>query len=123
MGNLKTNLQLVKTMKNLKENHFVMSSVFMRLLSCTGGCVTRTTVKDEPRQQVRFASRNAAEMFYEAYLATYHSHDTRNQVAITFPLPYMHRTVNTDNVHFNAVVRKVDANHDGLISDEEAAEF
>ena len=93
-------------------------------LVIASGCVTRTTVKNEPRQSVHFASQQAAETFYNAYLAFYYPSNKTNSVAVWFGLPfYQHREISTDNVRFNAAVQLADSDHDGMISDAEAQAY
>ena len=92
------------------------------LISMTG-CVTRTTVKNEPRETIHFGSERAAQTFYEAYLANRYPSDKKNVVAVWIGLPYRHYTVSTDNVHFNQAVQSTDRNGDGVISEEEARDY
>ena len=93
------------------------------LLSClTSGCVTHTTIKDEPRQSVRFSSAQAAQTFYDAYLSSA-SPKGHGSVTVSVPLPYWHQTVPTDNILFNKPVRSADSDRDGIISEEEAWAF
>jgi hypothetical protein len=100
------------------------SVIIITLFACiASGCVTRTTVKDEPRQHVRFASQQAAETFYEAYLAIYYPSNKRDSTMVYIATPYGHRKVSSDNVHFNAAVKSADADSDGIISDNEAAAY
>ena len=88
-----------------------------------GGCVSTASVRNEPRESVRFTSATAAQTFYEAYLVRYYSRPTQGYVALGGPLPYEHRELKTDNVSFNAAVRVADADHDSVISDEEALAY
>jgi len=92
------------------------------LISMTG-CVTRTTVKNEPRETIHFGSERAAQNFYEAYLANRYPSDKKNVVAVWIGLPYRHYTVSTDNVYFNQAVQSTDRNGDGVISEEEARDY
>jgi hypothetical protein len=85
-----------------------------------GGCVTTASVRTEPRDSVRFTSATSAQTFYEAYLAKYYFKSTQGSFAIGVPLPYQHREMKTDNISFNAAVSVADADHDGVITDEEA---
>jgi len=105
----------------MKRTHIIPAIV--ALFSCiTSGCVTHTTVKDEPRQSVRFSSPEAAKTFYDAYLSAT-SPKGHGSVSVYVPLPYWHRTVSTDNIRFNSAVQAADGNHDGIISEEEAHAF
>jgi hypothetical protein len=88
-----------------------------------GGCVSSASVRNEPRDTVRFASATGAQTFYEAYLARYYARPTQGYVAFGVPLPYEHHELKTDNVSFNAAVSVADVNHDGVISDEEARAY
>jgi hypothetical protein len=105
------------------------SAVIIILLGCiASGCVSQTTFKDEPRQSVHFASAEAAQTFYDAYLARYYhfspSDKTKtNEVAIFIAMPYWHHTVQTENYHFNHAIQLADTNHDGIISDAEAQAY
>jgi hypothetical protein len=95
------------------------------VLIIASGCITRTTVENEPRQSVRFTSQQAAETFYEAYLANYYPSNKTNNFHFWIGLPalYTHHYVETDNVHFNEAVQLADTNHDGTISDAEAQTY
>jgi hypothetical protein len=88
----------------------------------TAGCVTHTTIKDESRQEMRFNSAEAAQMFYDAYLSAGRPKGN-GSVILSIPIPYHHRTVETDNVKFNAAAQRADEDLDGAISDEEATLF
>ena len=100
----------------MKTTHIVI----ITLLACaTSGCVTHTTIKDEPRLNVRFGSAEAAQTFYDAYLSA-NSPRGRGSVVLSLPSPYWHRTVRTDNVYFNSAARAADGDQDGEISDSEA---
>jgi hypothetical protein len=106
----------------MRTRHLAIPAL-ITLLSClTSGCVTHTTVKDEPRQSVRFSTAQAAQTFYDAYLSSA-SPKGQGSVSVSVPLPYWHQTVSTDNVLFNTAVRSADSNHDGIISEEEARAF
>src|SRR5437762_2268009 len=111
----------------MHNTRFLRLSILTLLIALGSGCVTRTTVKDEPRKQVHFASQIAAETFYEAYLLDNYPPAVRggkhNMISLYLVSPYWHKTVKTDNVRFNLTVRKVDADHDGMISEEESANF
>jgi small ligand-binding sensory domain FIST len=89
------------------------------------GCVTAyTTVKDEPRQTVQFASGLAAQTFYDAYIRDNYvcpDEDHANSwVGLDTVPPYQRRKIETDNVLFNRAIEKADTNHDGIISEAEA---
>ncbi len=110
-------------------SHYLMKTTYVTipaiiaLLSClTSGCVSHTTIKDEPRQSVRFSSPQSAQTFYDAYLSTT-SPEGRGSVCVYVALPYQHQTVSTDNVRFNRAVQTADSNHNGVISREEASSF
>jgi hypothetical protein len=92
-------------------------------LVATPGCVTHTTFKNEARQSVHFSSGQAAETFYEAYLAASYPSDQRNMTAFWIGLPYTQRKISTENVYFNRAVQSADSNHDGIISDAEAQDY
>jgi hypothetical protein len=92
------------------------------------GCVTHyTTVKDEPRQTVQFASARAAQTFYEAYIRDHYVDAERDHANWSVDLetvpPYERRDLKTDNVLFNEAVQAADANHDGVISEAEARAY
>jgi hypothetical protein len=73
---------------------------------------------------VRFADTQAAQTFYDAYLAKNHpSNQSNNTVCITIPLPYHHYKVKSENAHFNGAVKSADTDADGTISDAEAATY
>lgn len=106
----------------MKTTHLTIPAIIALLGCLTSGCVTQTTVKDEPRQSVHFSDPQAAKTFYDAYLAAA-SPKGHGTVAVYVPLPYWHRTVSSDNIRFNSAVRTADSNHDGVISEEEARAF
>ena len=105
------------------------SAVIIMLLGCVAsGCVTRTTFKDEPRQSVHFASAEAAQTFYDAYLARNYRFSPpdkaeTNEIAVFIVMPYRHYTVQTENFRFNHAIQLADTNHDGIISDVEARAY
>jgi hypothetical protein len=103
----------------------IATPAIVALFTCFGsGCVTYTTYKDEPRQNVHFASPKAAESFYETYLATYYPvAKDRHLLVCSVSLPYMQQKRSTDNIFFNAAVQAADTNSDGIVSDEEAAAY
>ena len=105
----------------MKTKHLILPAITALIIA--SGCAKLTVVKNEPRQHAQFASQRAAETFYEAYLATHYSLPKRNTFVIYLASPYWRRTVSTDNIKFNAAVKSADANHDGIISDEEAQTY
>ena len=96
-------------------------------LAVCGGCVSTSTVKNEPRATVQFASPTAAQVFYEAYITKIYTRPMGENfcigVGVPVWLPYKHREYLTDNVYFNAAVKAADTNHDGVISEEEAKRY
>ncbi len=110
------------TLKNIRPFTAVITlSAAMILLA---GCVTRTSVKNEPRVDVRFADTQAAQTFYDAYLAKNHpSNQSNNTVCVTLPLPYHHAKVKSENARFNSAVKSADSDTDGTISDAEASAY
>jgi len=106
----------------MKKTHIIIPAIIALLGCFASGCVTHTTFKDESRQSVRFTSPQAAQTFYDAYLSAA-SPKGHGSVVLYAPLPYRHRTVSTDNVHFNSAVDSTDSNHDGAISDDEALAY
>ena len=106
----------------MKTTHLTIPAI-IALFSCiTAGCVSHTTIKDEPRQSVRFSSPRSAQTFYDAYLSAT-SPEGRGSFNVFVALPYRHQTVSTDNVRFNCAVQIADSNHNGVISKEEASAF
>lgn len=102
---------------------YVTIPAIIALLSClTSGCVSHITIKDEPRQSVRFSSPQSAQTFYDAYLSATNPKG-RGSMSVYVALPYQHETVSTDNVRFNCAVQAADRNHNGVISGEEASAF
>ncbi len=106
----------------MKTIQFTIPATIAFISCLTAGCVSHTTIKDEPRQSVRFSSSQAAQTFYDAYLSTT-SPKGRGSLSVFVALPYRHQTVSTDNVHFNCAVRAADSDHNGVISTEEASAF
>ena len=98
-----------------------MKILLFTILVLTGlsvGCVSVTTVKDEPRKSVLFASQKAAETFYRTYLAD--THTARGSFNVFIPPPYWRYKVPSENVQFNDAIRRADRNSDGIISEKEA---
>ena len=106
----------------MKTNRLFVAALAALLAGLAAGCVSHTTVKNEPRQSVRFASPEAAQNFYDAYLSGF-SPTGKGTVAVYVPPPYWHRTVSSDNVRFNTAVQSADLDHNDVISDEEAQAF
>lgn len=106
----------------MKHPHIALSAFAAVLVGLASGCVVSTTIKDAPRNPVRFASPLAAQTFYDAYLSAAYPQD-RTLLSLSMPSPYAHRTVSTDNVRFNSAVQIADSNHDGVISEKEARAF
>lgn len=106
----------------MKSNRLLVLAGSTLLAGVMTGCVTHTTVKNEPRRSVRFASPEAAQNFYDAYLSGF-SPSGKGSVAIYVPPPYWHRTVKSDDARFNAAVQAADADHNDVISDEEAQDY
>jgi hypothetical protein len=96
-------------------------------LAVCGGCVSTSTVKNESRATVRFASPTSAQVFYEAYITKIYTRPMGEsfclEVGVPVRMPYEHREYLTDNVYFNAAVNAADTNHDGVISEEEAKRY
>lgn len=101
---------------------FTLPALVALLGGLASGCVHHTTIRDEPRQSVRFGSAEAAQTFYDAYLASA-GPKGQGSVNVYVPLPYWHNTVPTDNIRFNTAARSADGDHDGVISEEEARAF
>jgi len=87
------------------------------------GCAMHTTVvKDKSQQSIQFASLEASQTFYDAYHSDVAARGN-DSVVFYLPFPYWHRTVKADNIHLHSIVDSTDANHDGLISDDEARAY
>lgn len=87
----------------------------------TSGCVTVITRTDTPRETIRFSSAEAAQVFYDAYLAE--ADPKSNSVTVAIALPYQRQEIKTDNVRFNAAASRADLNHDRIITRSEAGAF
>jgi hypothetical protein len=85
------------------------------------GCVTYSTIKDEPRTEVRFVSAKATEVFYRAYRDPVP--EKKHDIWVMLPLPYWQYSKDSDNIRFNRALQKADANHNGVITEKEAAAF
>ena len=90
-------------------------------LGICGGCVSRCTVRDEPRRTVQFEDAATAQTFYDSYLRVYHA--TPQYFTVGVPLPYHHLKLGSENVKFNRAVEHNDTNGDNVISAEEARAF
>jgi len=113
-------------MKNIIPHRRVAAITLLVLLT---GCVSvkRYTYQDAPKSDMRFESLAAATTFYDALLAKkfptqQQSKGPHGDVTISLPMPYMQyrQTRTSANVLFNEAATKADANHDGVISEEEA---
>ena len=107
---------------------FILASINILLIAGLTGCVTRVITKNEPRRQVSFASATAAQTFYDAYLAHYHSNwpstnAVINNVSVSIHLPYWQYKNVSANVRFNRAVEAADTSHDGTISEVEAQAY
>ncbi|HYO09100.1 MAG TPA: hypothetical protein VER17_09015 [Tepidisphaeraceae bacterium] len=98
------------------------AAIALLIVAALIGCVSRTTVRDEPRRGVTFADAATAQTFYDTYLRVYHP-EPEGHVTVALPLPYHHVKRGSENVQFNAAVKRVDLNQDQLISAEEARAF
>jgi len=100
---------------------------FCACLTICSGCVTTATVRDQPRCTVRFADARAAQTFYEAYIIKTYTRSMSPgmvlEVGVPAQPPYEHLEYMTDNVFFNAAIAAADANHDGVISEDEALQY
>jgi hypothetical protein len=103
--------------------HILATLVLLACVTPLTGCVTRTTVKDETRLNIRFATPDAAQTFYDAYLAINHPSPQKDTCCVYIPLPYRHYNSLTDNVRFNTAIRSADSNQDGIISESEASTY
>jgi hypothetical protein len=102
------------------------SVLIIALLGCIAtGCVTSyTTVKDEPRVSVHFASAQAAQTFYEAYIKDNYAPSPEDRgPGLSVEAGFERRKLKTDNVLFNEAVREAGTNQDGIISEAEAQAY
>ena len=99
----------------------------LALLALDAGCVSATkySYQDAPKNNVQLASVTAASTFYDAMLAKRFPAQgpPHGMVTVYVPMPYHHVTRSSSNVLLNAATAQADANHDGVISEEEAQAF
>jgi hypothetical protein len=102
------------------------------MLCSLSGCVHTTYYDDAPRQDTRFESQQAATTFYNAVLAEHYpppplrdddkpAHETLSLWVGENFVTWNH--VKSSNVIFNDAAAQADTNHDGLITEAEAAAF
>ena len=92
------------------------------------GCVdvTRYTYNDAPLTPVRFETTMAEQTFYDAILAKRYPADGPHGYVVLYvkpPIWYAHRTLKSAHVIVNEAVAAADSNHDGVITEAEAAAF
>ena len=89
------------------------------------GCITHkaTVVRDVPRVNVQFENDEAVHLFYQA-LSKMSYTKAESTTEINFGILDDQRHVITGpNVVFNQAVAECDANHDGMITEQEAKVF
>ena len=87
------------------------------------GCVTYTKTQNEARVPVHFASPDAAQKFYDAFLGTIDPPDRKNTVAVYVTLPFWYHRVPAGNVRYNTAIKAADQDGDGIISEAEAKDY
>ena len=104
----------------------IVSLCLLTLAALLGnGCIAteKTNYRDEARLPVSFENETAGRLFYEA-LSKAGTQDGRREskTEICIPIVFEHtqRTVDGENVGFNAAVRRCDTNADGKITELEA---
>lgn len=89
------------------------------------GCITHksTVVRDVPRVNVQFENDDAVRIFYEALSKmSYTQTESTTEINIGI-LDDQRHVVTGPNVVFNQAVAECDANHDGMITEQEAKIF
>lgn len=108
----------------MKQTQMARSGLITVMTCLASGCVVHTTVRNPSRQSIRFESAKTAQTFYDTYLSAADPKGNGSlAIGLSLPLPYWHKTVETDNVRFNAAVQMADTNHDGFLSKDEVQAF
>lgn len=85
-----------------------------------------TVYRETERAKVEFESDTAARLFYETFTKSPESRQ-RNEKTTSFTIPVIIHAQRTEkdseNVAFNAAVRRCDTNADGKITEQEARIF
>jgi len=105
----------------------ILFSTLALLALATSGCISthETIYSDTERTKVSFASDKAGRDFYETLSRTRQAHErTEKRTEVNLILIDVdHRTVAGPNRQFNDAVAFCDTNHDGVITEAEAAIF
>ncbi len=99
--------------------------LFVLAVGAGNGCISteKTTYHDEVRVPVAFENETAGRLFYEALSksgGSVNRRESNTEIAIPIVFEHKHRTVEGENIGFNAAVHRCDTNCDGKITELEA---
>ena len=102
-----------------------MSGLLTAALIAGNGCISTeaTHYRDAERLKVSFENDAAGRMFYEALCksgGTASRSESKTEISIPIIFDHKERTVDGENIQFNAAVRRCDTNGDGKITESEA---
>jgi hypothetical protein len=107
-------------------NSSLSFALFVAIAATTiTGCVSvhRVTIKDAPRNKVRFESAKATRIFYDALLAKHLPSSGKQSGVVLGQTVYRPETRPSPNVAFNDGVVVADSDADGVVSEREARQY
>ncbi len=95
------------------------------LVALQPSCTTIRKVNQAPRDDTRFASPVAADIFYQALIRNTTPNNDRDEATVGFFVvsPFRYVRVDGDNVIFNRASKRADTNADGVITEGEAQAY
>jgi len=102
-----------------------LPGLLMLAVLAGNGCISteKTNYRDESRMPVAFENETAGRLFYETLSKTGAQpgrRESKTEICIPILFDHTQRTVDGENIAFNAAVRRCDTNADGKITELEA---